>query len=129
MTGRPGPRRMPSGKTERKVTGGKGDTEAKARKNAESAVMDADRITCCNQCKQCPVSVPLRLREPGLRPPRGRRSKCVGRTELYWRTPDLARALKIPHSPGWILNKMPLPAFPSDTANRVSQCTCASLFF
>ena len=52
MTGRPGPRRLPSGKTERKVTGGKGDTEAKARKNAERAVMDADRITCCNQCKQ-----------------------------------------------------------------------------
>ena len=43
---------MPSGKTERKVTGGKGDTEAKARKNAERAVMDADRITCCNQGKQ-----------------------------------------------------------------------------
>jgi plasmid replication initiation protein len=43
---------MPSGKTERKVTGGKGDTEAKARKNAERAVMDADRITCCNHCKQ-----------------------------------------------------------------------------
>ena len=39
---------MPSGKTERKVTGGKGNTEAKARKNAERAVMDADRITCCN---------------------------------------------------------------------------------
>ena len=52
MTGRPGPRRLPSGKTERRVTGGKGDTEAKARKNAERAVMDADRITCCNQCKQ-----------------------------------------------------------------------------
>ena len=54
MTGRPGPRRLPSGKTERKVTGGKGDTEAKARKNAEGAVMDADadRITCCNKCKQ-----------------------------------------------------------------------------
>jgi hypothetical protein len=28
------------------------NTEAKARKNAERAVMDADRITCCNQCKQ-----------------------------------------------------------------------------
>jgi hypothetical protein len=27
---------------ERKLTGGKGDTEAKARKNAEGAVMDAD---------------------------------------------------------------------------------------
>ena len=40
---------MPSGKTERRVTGGKGDTEAKARKNAERA---EDRITCCNQCKQ-----------------------------------------------------------------------------
>ena len=40
---------MPSGKTERKVTGGKGDTEAKARKNAERAVMDADRITCCSR--------------------------------------------------------------------------------
>ena len=53
MTGRPGPRRLPSGKTERKVTGGK-DTEARARKNAEGAVLDADadRITCCNQCKQ-----------------------------------------------------------------------------
>ena len=36
---------MPSGKTERKVTGGKGDTEAKARKNAERAVVDADKIT------------------------------------------------------------------------------------
>ena len=35
-------------------SGGKGDTEAKARKNAEGAVMDADadRITCCNQRKQ-----------------------------------------------------------------------------
>ena len=43
---------MPSGKTGRKLAGGKGDTEAKARKNAEPAVMDADRITCCNQCKQ-----------------------------------------------------------------------------
>ena len=45
---------MPSGKIDPKVTGGKGDTEAKPRKNAESAVMDADadRITCCNQCKQ-----------------------------------------------------------------------------
>jgi hypothetical protein len=54
MIGRPGQRRLPSGKTERKVTGGKGDTEAKARKNAEGAVTDADadRITCCNQCKQ-----------------------------------------------------------------------------
>jgi hypothetical protein len=52
MTGRPVPRRLPSGKTERKATGGKGDTEAKARKSAEHAVMDADRITCCNQCKQ-----------------------------------------------------------------------------
>jgi hypothetical protein len=48
------PRRLPSGKTERKVTGGKGDTETRARKNAERAVMDADadKITCCNQCKQ-----------------------------------------------------------------------------
>jgi hypothetical protein len=52
MTGRPGPRGLRSGKTERKLTGAKGDTEAKARKNAERAVMDADRITCCNQCKQ-----------------------------------------------------------------------------
>ena len=42
MTGRPAPRRLPSGKTERKLPGGKGDTEAKARKNAEGAVMDAD---------------------------------------------------------------------------------------
>ena len=47
ITGRPGPRRLPTGKTERKVTGGKGDTEAKARKNAERAVMDAE-----GQCKQ-----------------------------------------------------------------------------
>jgi hypothetical protein len=47
MTGRPGPRRLPSGKTERKVTGGEGDTEARVRKNAEHAVMeaDADKIT------------------------------------------------------------------------------------
>jgi hypothetical protein len=58
MTGRPGPRRLPSGKPGRKLAGGKGDTEAKARKNAERAVMDADRITCCNQCKQplCNIS-------------------------------------------------------------------------
>jgi len=31
MTGRPGPRGLPSGKTERKLTGGKGATEATAR--------------------------------------------------------------------------------------------------
>jgi hypothetical protein len=43
---------LPSGKTERKLPGGKGDTEARGRKNAERALMDADRITCCNQCKQ-----------------------------------------------------------------------------
>jgi hypothetical protein len=61
MTGRPGPRRLPSGKTERKVTGGKGDTEAKARKNAERAVMDADRITCCNQCKQPLIEIDNRV--------------------------------------------------------------------
>jgi hypothetical protein len=53
---------LPSVKTKRKVTGGSGDSEAKARKNAERAVMDVerDKIACCNQCKQPLIEIDKR---------------------------------------------------------------------
>src|SRR6476646_8932501 len=52
MTGRPGPRRLPSGKTWRKLAGGKVTPRPRLARTQSVAVMDADRIACCNQCKQ-----------------------------------------------------------------------------
>jgi hypothetical protein len=62
MTGRPGPRRLPSGKTKRKVTGGKGDTEARARKNALGEELLGSSIDFSRNLGRCLV----RLREEML---------------------------------------------------------------